>query len=324
MKARILDQSEESKWDRFVEKQAEGNLNQMSVWGRFQSAVPARGPYWIVVLEERGEIVGGGLVIKHRLPRGKSWLYAVRGPLIAPEMMETWACAVEPIAEREQAIFLRCDPLSGQRFKGFREIPEGYQPQHTLIVDLRPEEEEILEQMKQKGRYNIRLAEKKGVKVEKSTDVEAFYRLLSETTERDGFSGHGKEYYQKMLEMLGEGAALYVAKYEGEVVAAAIVTYFGTVATYYYGVSGNAHRNVMAPYLLHWEIMREAKKMGYQSYDLFGIAPAGREKGHAWEGVTGFKRKFGGKERSYARPQEMVFRFFWYWLYRLYKYWRKN
>ncbi len=122
-----------------------------------------------------------------------------------------------------------------------------------------------------------------------------------------------------MLDVLGDSAKLYVAKYNGEVISAAIVTYFGKVATYYYGVSSNSHRNVMAPYLLHWEIMRQAKKKGYTSYDLFGIAPTGKEKGHIWEGVTAFKRKFGGSEVSYALPQELVFNRIWYFIYRVYK-----
>lgn len=324
MKSRILEKSEEGKWDAFVEKHPNGSLNQMSKWGRFQSSVDGRGPYWIVVVEDDGRIVGGSLVVRHGLPKGMCWLYAVRGPLLDDERMEQWLGGLRPIAKKEKAVFLRSDPLSGMRFKGFREIEEGFQPQHTLIVDLNQSEAEILEQMKQKGRYNIRLAEKKGVQIEQSTKVEEFYRLLMETTTRDGFSGHKLEYYRDMLEKLGDSADLYVAKYQGEVVSAAIVTYFDKVATYYYGVSGNQHRNVMAPYLLHWEIIKKAKNRGYEAYDLFGIAPAGREKGHAWEGVTEFKRKFGGSEVSYARPQEMVFSWFWYLIYRTYKYFKKR
>jgi len=327
--ARILEKLEEKKWDAFVEKHPYGNLNQMSKWGEFQAKAPGRGAYWIVVVEDDGEIVGGGLVVRQGLPRGMCWLYAARGPLLEKEMINEWVRGVRAIAKQEKSVFLRSDALSGVKFKGFREVQGGFQPQHTLIVDLSVSEAHILEQMKQKGRYNIRLAEKKGVTVEKFQHsmtnakclaaIEDFYRLLSETTKRDGFSGHGIDYYKNMLDVLGDSAKLYVAKYNGEVISAAIVTYFGKVATYYYGVSSNSHRNVMAPYLLHWEIMRQAKKKGYTSYDLFGIAPTGKEKGHIWEGVTAFKRKFGGSEVSYALPQELVFNRIWYFIYRVYK-----
>ncbi len=347
MRARVLTKSEYIRWDEFVMRHEFGTIHQLSVWGEFQAGVAGRGPFWVVVLESGERIVGGCLVVRHAMPRGMCWLYGSRGPLLDYSSdegvtgMEVLKDEVAKIAAREKAVFLRIDPAVrvgegggvDNEFKrkfsglGFRAIKEGFQPQHSLAVDLLGSEDEILAQMKQKGRYNIRLAEKKGVKIVRSAggdsdlaaNVSEFYRLLTETTERDGFSGHKEGYYLRMLEVLGDKAALYLAEWEGKVIAGAIVTYFGDVATYYYGVSSNEFRSVMAPYLLHWEAMKEAKGRGFEWYDLFGIAPAGEEKGHSWEGVTEFKRKFGGQDLSYIRPMEMAFRRVVYQIYRGYK-----
>jgi len=193
---------------------------------------------------------------------------------------------------------------------------------------LNADEADILAQMKQKGRYNIKLAEKKGVLIREADpkakafnkDIDDFYQLLRQTTERDAFSGHDKEYYHNMVNTLGASgkAKLYLAEYEKEVIAGMIATHFKDVATYYYGASGNKHRNVMAPYLLQWHAMREAKKAGFHFYDFLGIAPAGFKK-HAWAGVTEFKNKFGGEEVAFEPAKEYAFKPFLYWLYRLYK-----
>jgi len=348
MKIRILKKSEEGQWDDFVRSHSFGNLSQESKWGKFQASVKSRGKYWIFAVFETDDkgnekkIIAGSLVIRHLLPKGLSWLYASRGPLFDYSKFnknkkdlfltsQKLFSEMSKLAKKENSIFLRIDPNLDKSDEidfssiGCRFIKSGFYPQDTLLVDLNPSEDEILAQMKQKGRYNIRLANKKGVEIEKvqNADIEKyindFYELLLETTKRDGFSGHGKDYYLDMLGILGGAAALYVAKFEGKVLAAAIITYFDETATYYYGVSGNHMRNLMAPYLLHWKIMQDSKKAGYKYYDLFGIAANGAEKGHAWEGVTNFKRKFGGIEKSYARPQEFAFNKFLYLLYRFYK-----
>lgn len=341
MKVRFLKEEEFAQWDQLVANHELGNIQQTSAWGKFQEVVAGRGKFWILGVMNGADLVGGALVVRHMLPKEKSWLYMPRGPLLnfedAPLCHSAMAQFVESLkatAKKENAIFLRMDPaiLAGKEreYHDFREIKSGHQPQDTLMVNLSGSEEKILEQMKQKGRYNIKLATKKKVVVKswKTGDdgwteaVEKFYALLLETTKRDGFRGHDRSYYNKMMKFLGDKASLYLAEHDGEVLAGAINTYFGKVATYYYGVSSNHKRNLMAPYLLHWQAMKDAKRDGFEWYDLFGIAPKGKEKGHAWEGVTSFKRKFGGKYRSYVKPQEYAFKELWYWAYRFYKWLR--
>jgi len=177
------------------------------------------------------------------------------------------------------------------------------------------------------------MAKKKGVKIhlcnprnpeEFERDIDAYYKMLKETTQRDGFSAHNKDVYRNMVEVLtGHNfVKFYIAEYEGKILAATIVTYFKDTATYYYGVSSNHCRNLMAPYLLQWEAIKEAKKHEMKTYDFLGISPP-HAKDHSWKGVTEFKRKFGGKEVSYTPPQEYAYKPFIYWLYRIYKWQQK-
>lgn len=298
------------------------------------------------------------------------------------EQMSVLMGAIKEIARKEKAVFLRVDPMlrasdsksaraeispektapvshsisdfpprGGQsasiNFPHFHQNIHGFQPDHTLFLDLTKSEDDLLKEMKPKGRYNIKLAEKKGVTIHKSTDVTSFYKILSETTSRDGFHGHDQKFYQDMLDSLGPNAVLYLAEYEGQVIAGCLNTFYKDTATYYYGASSNEHRNVMAPYLLQWQAIREAKAKGYKFFDFFGIAPtdepsesasqqASRQGGtdlkrpkgaeaksstkpHPWAGVTEFKKKFGGTEVSYQKPQEFIFKKALYFLYRTYK-----
>lgn len=318
MKARILEQSEEHKWEEFLQTHPLASVHQLPAWGKF------RGNYWIIVLESDDKIVGGSMVIQQKLPKGYCWLYAARGPLAQNDQISTLLDALKPLAKKENAVFLRIDPPVTEPYelKGFKPTHSGFQPEDTLIIDLKPSEEEILKQMKQKGRYNIRLAEKKGVTVEESKDTEAFYSLLEQTTTRDEFRGHGKAFYQRMLEKLPKNAILYIAKYENKPIAGIIVTHFKDTAIYYFGASSNEYRNVMAPYSLQWHAMKEAKKKGQKHYDLLGIAPE-NAKNHPWAGVTNFKKKFGGKHVTYTPPKEYPFKPFIHFLYSLYKKFKK-
>lgn len=344
MQIKILSKSRENLWEKFVSANSLGTIHQTPSWGHFQEALAGRGKYWIIILENDQQIVGGTLLVRHQLPKGHCWLYCPRGPLLdynsknAKQQMDLLLSEIKKIAKQENAIFLRIDPalpaaqspleskFLTNTFKDFHPTNFGFQPQRTLIIDLTKSEEEILNQMKPKGRYNIHLAEKKGVKILKSEnpakDIGEFYKLLRQTTKRDEFSSHDEQFYSTMMETLKSDKSayshLYLASYNGQILAGVIVTYFHDTATYYYGASGNEHRNLMAPYLLHWKIMRDAKAAGYKFYDLFGIAPE-NAKNHPWQGVTEFKHKFGGEEIAYQKAREFSFSKAKHLLYRFYK-----
>ncbi len=172
----------------------------------------------------------------------------------------------------------------------------------TRIIDLSLPEEDILAQMHEKWRYNIRLALKRGVTTEwvqpTPENITLWMSLLSETTSRDGFSENSEEYYVSFLRILRDSNTwgMLFAYLDGLVIAAGIFVYYHGVAIYYYGASTSdgAQRKHMAPYLLQWEAMKEGKLRGCKSYDLLGIAPPGSTY-HPLLWVTNFKEKFGWK-----------------------------
>ncbi|MEZ4087697.1 MAG: peptidoglycan bridge formation glycyltransferase FemA/FemB family protein [Candidatus Gracilibacteria bacterium] len=311
----------------FVKNHPLGTVHQLWEWGEFQAKSANRDQFWALQLEENGSITGTALVIRQRLPFGKNWLYCPRGPLLdysKKEHVQALFSHIQSLAKKENSLFFRWDPPLTSLEEGKQAITQTqshpahahYQPESTLIVDLTPSEEEILAQMKSKGRYNIKVAQKHGVTITESHDIEAFYSLFKETTSRDDFSGHPLTYYQNMVE--ATGARLFLAMYENKPIAGAIVTYFNKTATYYYGASSDQNRNVMAPYLLHWHIMQDAKNQGYTEYDLFGIAPE-NAKNHPWQGVTSFKLKFGGTRINYIDAQEIVYQPLWFWIMKIVK-----
>ncbi len=362
MKAKILAKSEEVIWDEFVASNRLGSIHQSSAWAHFQETIKGRGKYWIIGLLDEGKIIGGTLVIRHKMPRGYSWFYGSRGPLLDYENLTEKEInhqvsllleEIEKLAKPEHSIFLRFDSpiivsstadfdkITPKLFKNFRKIKEGFYPQDTLVLDLTKSEEELLSEMKPKGRYNIKLAEKKGVKIEKHTGnddtqtskkalkktIDDFYELLGDTTARDGFTRHPKEIYLDMIENLTPQktqfhinhkpqAILYLAKFENIPVAGMIAVTYKDTTTYYYGASSNEYRNTMAPYLLQWHAIKEAKKEGFKYYDFMGISPENDQK-HKLAGVTDFKNKFGGIHLTYIQPQEHAFKKLLYLAYKL-------
>ena len=250
------------------------------------------------------------LVIKKNLSLNKNYFYIPKADVDINKVAE--------LAKKENCIFLRIDSTKELKIKNLKfkiQRSADVQPSQTIILDLTQTEEQLLKNMHQKTRYNIRLAEKKGVKIFESKNAEEFWKLMKETTKRDRFRSHGKDNYAKMLSLTpnpspsGRGELeikLYVAEYENKVLAAGIFAFFEDTVTYLHGASTHEHKNVMAPYLLHWEMIKLAKRGGYKYYDFNGID----EK--KWPGVTRFKKGFNGKETNYPGTFDVVFNKSWY------------
>lgn len=182
------------------------------------------------------------------------------------------------------------------------------QPSATRIINLEISETDILKQMKPKGRYNISVAEKHGIHVQQSEDIGVFFDLIKKTGHRDNFSIHSRRHYEMFLQEL-PGSFLCIAHTEqGEPIAGLLGVIWGSKAYYYYGASDHDHRALMAPYALQWAAMQHCKACGCTSYDLFGIAPLDAPLDHPWQGVSGFKEKFGGTVVTYPPEQEIVLR----------------
>jgi lipid II:glycine glycyltransferase (peptidoglycan interpeptide bridge formation enzyme) len=192
-----------------------------------------------------------------------------------------------------------------QGFRAVSALTDDFtEPRNTLCIDLRPSEAAVLSQMKPKGRYNIGLAQRHGVSIVEDVSeqgLEDFLSIYEETAARQRMEAKPPDYFETLISLLASlrRGSVFFAEYRGVRLAAAVVVYFGPRATYFFGGSRVSHRNVMAPYLLHFEIMRRARGMGHSWYDLWGVAPDG-EPDHPWQNISVFKRKFGG------RPVDLV------------------
>ncbi len=198
--------------------------------------------------------------------------------------------------------------VAGLRAAGLRKAPMDVQPPDTVILDLGYEEESLLAAMKAKTRYNIGLAAKKGVRVEEggADDLPAWYELYRQTARRDRITLHDYEYYRRQFELAqaggGAGGAaggalelkLLLARHEGDLLAGILVALHGRAATYLYGASSDAKRNLMPAYALQWEAIRLARSRGCRTYDLFGIPPS-QDPAHPMHGLYRFKTGFGGR-----------------------------
>jgi peptidoglycan pentaglycine glycine transferase (the first glycine) len=298
----------------------------MAEWGMLKSEFGWEAMY--VVAEKSGT-----LVLFRNLPMGFSLAYVPKGP-IGEDWEGLWP-DVDRLCRARRAVFLKVEPDAWEgdapnqclRASGFQPSPHAIQPRQTLVLDIRGEEDDILAQMKQKTRYNIRLAEKKGVAVSPSTDVEGFSRMMDTTGERDAFGVHTLAYYRRAYELFHPVGAceLLVASFEDESLAALMAFAHGERAWYFYGASTSRHRNRMPTYLLQWEAIRWAKEKGCTQYDLWGIPDTNEEALEAqftqrteglW-GVYRFKRGFGGEVKRSAGVWDRVYNPVMYAAYRL-------
>lgn len=203
------------------------------------------------------------------------------------------------VKETDKAEFVKLCSMAHLKKAG-----SDIQPPDTVLLNLEPDEEKLLANMKPKWRYNVRLAEKKGVKIERhaADGIDVFYKLYEETSKRDGIALHAKSYYQDLFETAermksadstSPKITMYVASFEDEPLAAIITLFSPKEAVYLYGASSNSHRNLMPAYLLQWTAIQDAKNYGCKTYDFYGIPPTDDEH-HPMYGLYRFKTGFGG------------------------------
>jgi peptidoglycan pentaglycine glycine transferase (the first glycine) len=311
-----------SAWDRFVAATPDTGFMQSSLWAQFRAR--AGGGHFAVTLKDGDAIVGGALVGKWTYEPGHCFYYVQEGPVLSADeasAAEVFDAVLERIerhrkAEDATVSHLRIEPR-WQRLpefvRGFRPAPldRFCEPRSTLCIDLRASEDEILAQMKPKGRYNVRVARKHGVTVVKDNSLQGsidFIRIQRCTAVRKGIQPIQSSYFDAMLaELVSRGhASLFFAEYASVRLATALVVTFGRRATYFFGGSLLVQRRVMAPYLLHFEIMRHAKASGCEWYDLWGVAPLD-QRDHAWQQISEFKRKLGGVDVQLVPTLDYVY-----------------
>jgi lipid II:glycine glycyltransferase (peptidoglycan interpeptide bridge formation enzyme) len=315
-----------SEWEAFTTRQPGVHLLQTSQWGRFKEAYGWQAD-WLV----KGET--GAQILFRGLPLGFSLAYIPKGP-VGADWESLWP-EIDALCHTRRAAFLRIEPDLWEAENSAAEVPAGFhaganpiQPLRTIVVNLEDDRETILARMKQKTRYNIRLAARRGVRVFPGSDVDQFYNMLVTTGEREAFGVHSREYYQDVYALFHDSGRceLLFAEYEGQLLAGVMVFWHQDRAWYFYGASNEMHRNLMPTYLLQWEAMCLAKDKGCREYDLWGIPDVAEQqledgftnRSDGLWGVYRFKRGFGGEVRRGAGPWDRVYHPL---LYNLYRWW---
>ena len=306
-------------WNHFLTQHSNAHLLQTGEWGELKSAFG-----WKPVRIVNGDI--GVQILFRKLPLGFTIGYI---PKSNPD--KSLLPEIDKVCKSNRAIFLKLEPdfWMGEQPETWNLELEtsrhNIQPPRTIIINIADDEDTILSKMKQKTRYNIRLASKKGVTVRAWDDIEAFHKMMTVTGGRDGFGIHSLEYYKRAYEMLhpkGLGEIL-VAEFDGKPLAALFVARSGKRAYYLYGASTNEERNRMPTYILQWEAMKWAKEHGCEEYDLWGVPDEDEETLEAefqsrhdglW-GVYRFKRGFDGEIKRAAQAMDRVYSPLLYWAY---------
>jgi lipid II:glycine glycyltransferase (peptidoglycan interpeptide bridge formation enzyme) len=313
---------EGSVWDRFLAaSRPDVGYKQHAWWGDLL-ATRGWGHFEVVVGEHEDAILGGARVYVQSFAPGQCYYYVPDGPVLPADPDEAervFEATMAFLDEQRRAdpwtvSHVRIEPrwrVTPAFVRGFREARNWKEPRDTLCVDLALSEEEILAQMKPKGRYNTGLARRKGVRVVEDPTSKGFADFLAlyrETFARHGLSGHSDTYFRSLEERLfvGGRGSIFFAEHVGRRLATALVLYQGDTATYKYGGSSAEQRNLMAPYLLHFEVMRDAKARGHRWYDFYGIAPPGKPDDR-WANFSEFKRKFGGTEIHFVPALDHVY-----------------
>lgn len=293
-------------WEEFLQRYAPQSLFQSWLWGEVQKksgeTVHRFG------LFDQKELVGIAQITVVRAKRG-TFLHIRHGPVWKSQTY--WGEFVKlivPMAKKERAWFVRVSPQIDNS-QSHRDLfsSVGFTPaaihevdaERCWVLDLDKSEDELLMDMRKTTRYEIRQAQKLGVTVVKSSNINTFFELYDKTSERHNFVQHtGIREEWEVFE-----ANLYIARYEKKPLASAIILYYGNQAIYHHGAS--VPTKIPASYLLQWDAIREAKKRGIKLYNFYGIAPENNPN-HPWRGITLFKKGFGGREIEYIHAHDLA------------------
>jgi lipid II:glycine glycyltransferase (peptidoglycan interpeptide bridge formation enzyme) len=329
-----------SDWDSYLAKYPDAHLLQNASWGELKNAFGWQVDRFVV---HNGNQDLGAQILVRQLSGLFRFAYLAKGPvdfqpedLNDPQKAEAWQELwqnIDAYCRSKRVVFLKLEPdwLRGSGEEppaGFRGSSHPIQPLRTILVDLTGDEEQILSRMKQKTRYNIRLADRKGVVVNATNDISLYYQIMQTTGERAEFGIHSRDYYEKVFDLFSANGrcVLLLAEIAGEPLAAIMLFISGKRAWYFYGASTDHYREFMPTYLLQWEAMRWARSHGCQIYDFWGVPDFEESdlennfltRSDGLWGVYRFKRGFGGQVVRYAGPYDRVYQPV---LYKLYQWW---
>lgn len=320
-------EKERSLYDEVVAGQPDAHVFQSYEWGEVKSATWNAHRF---LIKKGNEYVGGFSLLERPVKSiRRSLFYIPCGPafdLSDEALVEAFTGKVKELAKERKAVFAKVDPpITDDRDEvkktletaGFRLCAEeaggfeGIQPRCVMHLDIRGDEDEVLANMTEKWRYNIRLAARKGVVIRVGAtedDLRVFYRILETTGKRDGFLIRSFDYFKTMHEVMAQRGMLklFMADYQGQTIAASIALCFADRCWYVYGASGNENRNVMPNHALQWAMIQWAKEKGCPVYDFRGV-PCDLSPEHPLYGLVRFKKGFGAYPVKYVGEYEIRF-----------------
>jgi len=304
---KLVEIQDQSTWDGFVAAQPWSSFTQSWAWGEFQKSQGH--PIKRFFLMDDAPRAACQFIFYKKFLSG--YWFAPRGPVLSsPKILSQFLEQLPAQNLQPSPLFYRFEPMiriAPQIPNSKFQIPNStlrrthaMSPASTILVDLGATEDELLARMHPKTRYNIRVANKNGIIVDKDQDIEIFLELLKDTATRDQFISQPANYLRalwKFLAPLGM-ARIHIAKLAGKPLAANLEIIFGDTITYLHGASSSESRSVMAPYALQWASICEAKREGHRYYDLWGCNPSDVTSPYykpSWAGITRFKQGWGGE-----------------------------
>ena len=262
----------------------------------------------------------------HRIPYINLKIgYLPRSTMPTKEVLEF----LNSYGKKRRVIFIKIEPYQQfnnitRQSKNMFESPHPLFPEWTIVLDLTKSEDELLKQMKPKTRYNIRLAQKKGVTIREMSDdtgYKIFEKLYFDTCRRQKYHGHTPRYHRIIWDSMKNGIAhILIAFYNETPLAAYELFYFNKTFYYPYGGTSLEYRNLMGANLLMWEAIRLGKKMGAYKFDMWGSLAPGYDQSHDWAGFTHFKEGYNGKFTQMIGSYDLIINPFAYKLYN-FAYW---
>ena len=313
-----------TQWGEFILSQNEPPFLQSWHWGEFHQSLGDK--IFRLGIFDNKEIVGAALVIKVLARRG-AFLFLPYGPIISQKskvesqksnIFKILTDYLKNLAEKENCCFVRISPLLIKNeenikiFKDlkFRESPIHLKPETTWLLDIAPDEEKILKEMRKTTRNLIRRGYRENIRIIKSEnpeDLDGFYKIYQKTSERQNFVPFSKEYLKKEFNAFikEKHIALFFAKHKDELLSAALFIFYGNQGFYHHSASLRDNSKIPTSYLLLWEAIKEAKKRNCRIFNFWGIAPPDKSK-HPWQGLTLFKKGFGGYQKDLVRAQDLA------------------
>jgi lipid II:glycine glycyltransferase (peptidoglycan interpeptide bridge formation enzyme) len=305
-------------WERFLLSRPEANFLQSWDWGEMHKNLKK-------LIFRRGFYIKKGLAgvmlsVVEDAKRAK-YLTVPGGPIIDWENDDLVDAAFKEMkgqAVKTKSVFVRVRPqlLESEegavlfRKYGFKKSLMHLHAELSNVLDISKSEEELLSQMRKTTRYEIRKAEREGIKIVRSMDerlIRDFYELQLVTAKRQKFVPFSYDFFLEQFKIFftARNGLIYTAYLEDKVLAQAFIIFYGQEAVYHYGASTDEGRKHPGAYLIQWEAIKEARRRGMKRYNFWGVAPE-EERDHRFYGVSVFKRGFGGEDVAYLHARDLV------------------